>query len=283
MKRMKLRYAGACRTCTIAIPAGTTGFWDTSTKTVSCEACVAGAEHTSSPTPPTAQAAPTATQTKASKAGASARDEYDKRAARREERIRAKHPIMGGLILAVGEEPQHQKAWKVGAEGERRVAQRLAKLGAEGILALHDLAAPGSKANIDHIAFTASGIHVIDAKRYTGKVEIRSSGFFSNDPPKLFVGGRNQTKLVTAMDWQVDVLRKVLIGTPFAGATIVPVLAFSGAEFPLFQLRPKAIGDVQICDLDMMMGLLRRDGPVTPDRCREAHDLVAERLRPASR
>ena len=38
------------------------------------------------------------------------------------------------------------------------------------IAVLHDRRIPGSKANIDHIAITAAGIWVIDAKRYKGDV-----------------------------------------------------------------------------------------------------------------
>ena len=41
---------------------------------------------------------------------------------------------------------------------------------------------PGSRANIDHVAITRSGVFVIDAKNYTGKVQkIDKGGWFSID------------------------------------------------------------------------------------------------------
>jgi hypothetical protein len=45
-----------------------------------------------------------------------------------------------------------------------------------------------SRANIDHIAVASSGIWVIDAKRYNGKVEVRKPLLGT---PKLIIAGRD--------------------------------------------------------------------------------------------
>lgn len=95
-------------------------------------------------------------------------------------------------------ESQSTRAWAQEAAGERRVAEYLAACA--GVLCLHDRKVPGSKANIDHIAVGPSGGYVIEAKRYTGAVERRSGG-------RLFVGGRNRTKLVAGMGWQLACTR----------------------------------------------------------------------------
>lgn len=79
---------------------------------------------------------------------------------------------------------------------------------------------------------------MLDAKRYKGKVETRGHGLFSRRPPDLYVGGRNQTKLVEGVQRQVAVIESLL--GPFAadrGLAAVPVrgaLVFVGAEFGLF-------------------------------------------------
>ena len=64
---------------------------------------------------------------------------------------------------------------------------------------------PGSRANIDHLAVAPSGVHVIDAKRYKGKIEVRKP-FFGD--AKLFIGGRDKTKLVDGLERQAEAVRQ---------------------------------------------------------------------------
>ena len=60
--------------------------------------------------------------------GSSLQAEYERRSAARESRVRASHPRIGGLLLAVFNEPATTTAFSKGAVGERRVAARLAEL-----------------------------------------------------------------------------------------------------------------------------------------------------------
>src|SRR5690349_11847768 len=107
-------------------------------------------------------------------AGGSARNEYDRRRNARAERVRSKHKRLGGVILALTDEPQSTTAWARGAEGERLLGAGLDRLAPHGVATLHDrLQRRGAKANIDHLAIAASGIWIIDAKRYKGRVERR--------------------------------------------------------------------------------------------------------------
>ncbi len=99
-------------------------------------------------------------------AGGSAPGEYHKRAAKREERIRAAHPRLGGHILTLTDDPQHTAVWRSRAVGEEKVASRLDSLASEGIFVLHDRRIPHSRANLDHVVIGPAGVFVIDAKRY---------------------------------------------------------------------------------------------------------------------
>src|SRR5690606_9444026 len=63
--------------------------------------------------------------------GASARREFERRKARREERIRSQHPRLGGLILAVTDEKQSTTAWDVGAVGEERLGKAMDRLASD--------------------------------------------------------------------------------------------------------------------------------------------------------
>lgn len=66
---------------------------------------------------------------------------------------------------------------------------------------------PRSRTNIDHLAIAPSGVFVIDAKRYKGKIEVRKAFF---EDPSLFIAGRNKTKLVEGLARQQLAVRSAL-------------------------------------------------------------------------
>lgn len=163
-------------------------------------------------------------------AGASARREYARRKSNREQRTLAKHPRLGGLLLRLQNQPRDEQVWEIGATGEEQVGKRLADLLTAGILVLHDRRVPGSRANIDHVAVAPSGVWVIDTKRYRGKVEVRKRLL---QEPKLIIAGRDKSKLVDALQRQVELVRTSLAER----AATVPVngaLCFVDADLPMF-------------------------------------------------
>jgi hypothetical protein len=64
-------------------------------------------------------------------------------------------------------------AWRRGSAGERRTAQLLGPLEQHGWAVLHDLAVPGSWANIDHLVIGPGGVFVIDSKQHRGRLGAR--------------------------------------------------------------------------------------------------------------
>jgi hypothetical protein len=156
------------------------------------------------------------------------------------EAIKRDHPMLGRVAAALtakpihGPEPQHISAWNTGADGERKVGERLDSWARETMgIFLHDRRIPPGKANIDHIALNSDGIWVIDAKEYSGMVSV-SGGLFSQ--PELRVGGRRRTHLAEAVWTQAqrvaDVLDSAAGGLP--RPLVYGVLCFVGAEWPLF-------------------------------------------------
>lgn len=70
--------------------------------------------------------------------------------------------------------------WERGAHGEVEVARVLATLSTEWIV-LHDIAWPGrQRANIDHVAIGPGGVFVVDAKNWTGRIEVRDQVLMQN-------------------------------------------------------------------------------------------------------
>jgi hypothetical protein len=145
--------------------------------------------------------------------------EYTRRHGNREERVRARWGRLAGLVLAPTEDPVSTRVWERGSVGESKLAAALGKIDREDVIFLHDRAVPGTRGNIDHIVVAPSGVYVVDAKRYRGRVELRDvSGLFSRADPRLFVGGRDQPKLAYAMGWQVSELSRTSTVTDMAPA-----------------------------------------------------------------
>ncbi len=83
---------------------------------------------------------------------------------------------------------------------------------------------------LDRIAIGPSRVFVIDAKKYTGKIEVRDVGSLLRADLRLYVKGRDRTKLVDGMLRQMEVVRTAL-GEEFADVEINGVLCFVGCEW----------------------------------------------------
>jgi hypothetical protein len=113
-------------------------------------------------------------------------------------------------------------AWRRGVAGERRTARLLAALGRQGWAVLHDLAVPGSVANIDHLVIGPGGVFVIDSKQYRGQLRLHPSG-------KLWHGRHPLAPTLHAVSWEADQAAQVL---PDPGMAVVPIVAVHGAQVP---------------------------------------------------
>ncbi len=144
---------------------------------------------------------------------------------------------------------------------------------------LHDRRRPGTSANVDHLAVAATGVWVIDAKRYTGEVAKKDVGGWLSTDFRLFVGRRDCSKLVTGMAKQVAAVRTAL-GPDWADVPIRPMLCFVEADWK-WLAKPFDIGGVLVTWPTAARQILVRPGPYLP----ETLDLIAarleERLRPA--
>lgn len=276
LKIMTLRRPDQC-VCGTQVAAGERAAWNRSTRTVLCLSCVS-ADVTPAHAQPAPVSPPESTAIDLGQAGASALAEFGRRHDKREAAIRSAHPRVGGLILALTDDPQSTRAWAAGAVGERRLGAAMADLG-DAAIALHDRRVPGSRANIDHIVVGASGVFVVDAKRYKdASINIRrSGGLFSPVREQLVVGGRDKTKLVEAMEWQLRAVRTALGNSEeFANVPIVAALCFIDAQFPLFGT--VRISDVEIRGLRGVAKLVAREGPLDAATRERLARHLAERL-----
>jgi Nuclease-related domain len=113
-------------------------------------------------------------------------------------------------------------AWRRGAAGERRTAQLLDPLERHGWAILHDLAIPGSRANLDHLVIGPGGVFVIDSKQYRGRLQLDAWG-------ALWHGRYPLTSTLQAVSFEADQAAVVL---PDPGVVVVPIVAVHGAQVP---------------------------------------------------
>jgi hypothetical protein len=274
-KTMRLRYAGSCRLCGTQLAAGETAVYERATKTVRCVQCPqADATLPGSAILTDVPAPAAAPVIESGVAGASAKREHERRAAKREDRVRAAHPKLGGLILALSDDPQSTRAWSTGAVGEQIVARSLDKWANEHVRVLHDRRIPRTRANIDHIAVAPSGVYVIDAKRYKGRPDLRiQGGILRPRTTTLMVGGRDCTKLVDGMHKQVDLVRGALEHS-HPDARVRGMLCFVDADWPLIG------GSFSIDHVDVLWPkkaaqVLNGEGPLTSEQVSGIHEHLA--------
>lgn len=313
-RALRLRYPATCCSCGTELPKGTEAWWRAGPKTAECQAChvasdasegvqvtsmdpSAGHEPGPFAAAVTAVDVPAPSERPETAAGASAQREYERRAARERARQEAAierdaqqraarreaRPVLGRVLNALVERPpdpkesQPTEAWKIGAAGERRVAEIL---DGTGCYVLHDRRVPRSKANIDHLAVGPAGVFVIDAKKYENKqIEVRDKGSLFSADPRLYVGGRDQTKLINGVLWQVDVVVAALEGR---AAKTHAVLCFVGARWPgVFTNKPVRIRDVTSTYPGALAKLVAQQGPLSTGEIEEIGEHLSARLPPA--
>jgi Nuclease-related domain len=212
------------------------------------------------------------------------RQQDDRLAADREWRshVKAEHPIAGRILTAITPKvqdrpaPQHVRAWVTGAPGEQKVGATLDAI--EGIIVLHDRHKPRSRTNIDHIAVTPAGVWVIDTKVRAGKkLEFRNKGGLLGRDERLIVGGRDETKLVDDMAWQVQTVYEACADL-LGGTAVKPALCFVEATIGLLDRRPWTVRGVVVCWRAVLPDLLLRAGPFDERRMTEIAERIAGQL-----
>ena len=294
-KRMKLRYAGVCRICGVEVPAGVAAVYDKLAKNVICMGCIVKPV-TSGPVnavdPVMLNPAPVdELEVVVGVAGASARREYERRktnddrhVAEWKERVRSKHPVLGGLMLAVADEPTNSgtRAWDLGAHGEEVFATSLDRLADAGLYFLHDRRIPPTRANIDHIVIAPSGVYVIDAKNYTGRAQLSvTGGIFSPRVEKLKVGRRDCTKLVDGVHKQVDRVSELLARDGIGqDVPVRGMLCFVEGDWPLLG-GSFTVGGLEVLWPKRARKIITAPGALSDDRLRVLHRHLAAEFPPA--
>jgi hypothetical protein len=192
---------------------------------------------------------------------------YEARRTAREQRVRSRHPRLGGLVLALSGEPDTTANFRRGAEAEIRVAERLQRRCGPDVDLLFNrrLSARGRDGDIDVLAVTPNGVHVVDVKRYAGKaVRVRSrGGMLLPLRQQLLVGGRDHTQLLVSVARQRAVVRGLLDAVPDGQQVPLHVaMCFVDADLPLLTER---IDGVAVLGPKGVARRLDKAGPISAE------------------
>lgn len=281
-KVIALRYVGTCIECDLPLPVGTRAWWDAEARSTTCLAC---RPFTAAEPPPTASTDPPRSDlpvaevpsvTATGVPGRSAGREYERRHERRRQRIDRRWGPMAPLVKFLTDDPRSTVAWAKGSQGERFLAARLRDLLGDRAVLLHDLTLPRRRGNIDHIAVAASGVWVIDAKNHKGRVEGRNVGGWFKTDLRLYVRGRDQTKLAEALSRQIDAVREALgdVEVP-----IHPVLCFVEADWGFFP-KPFRQNGVWVTWSRKLADMIAEPGPLTVTDVAETAQRIADAFPP---
>ena len=153
-------------------------------------------------------------------------------------RYKDKYGVLLGGFLDLWNEGKDEKSekWFKGSKGEKNLASKLQKYSdSHGYKSLHDRKMPRSKGNIDHILITDRGIFVIDAKNFSGKIEIRSPKNMNFEAPKtLYVSGYKKANLLSAVRYQSEAV-KVVLAKSGVDVPVFAVLDFLDAPWPRWE------------------------------------------------
>jgi hypothetical protein len=176
----------------------------------------------------------------------------------------------GGAYLVRFRISQPTRAWHDGARGERATARRLRRLERDGYTILHDMAVPGSRANIDHLVIGPGGVFVVDSKRYRGHVTQSPDGM-------VWHGRQALAQTLATVWWEAGQVAQALQTGPEVPVT--PVLVIHRARVAWGGLW---CAGVAIVPPKVLLEVLRAD-PVLPAEVvgRLATDATTQ-LRPAA-
>jgi Nuclease-related domain len=184
--------------------------------------------------------------------------------------------VVGGLAAAAAgwglrfRPSPEASAWRRGAAGERRTARLLDPLERQGWAVLHDLAVPGSRANLDHLVIGSGGVFVIDSKQYRGRLRLDGSG-------RLWHGRYSLAPTLRAVSFEADQAAQVL---PDPGVVMLPVVAVHGVQVPWGKVVVEGVPVVAAHRLPSMLCAL--PAVLGPERVAAVADQARVRFRAAA-
>jgi hypothetical protein len=233
---MTLRYATRCHSCGIDLPARSKGVWDKAVSRATCAQCFRPRE------------LPAPAPVDIGVAGES----------------------LGALTALYGAE-----SCEKGRAGERAMELLFNDRLADSAVMLHDRRIRGRHTNIDHLVIASSGVWVVDAKNYTGRIECRDLSTWDAPHVELRVNGRNSTRNAEGLVKQRQAVIEALATIGMEAAPVESVLCFVGLEQAPSGRLHRVLGSLATSPTELIP-MIKRPGPVSEEAIRTiSHHLSA--------
>jgi len=141
---------------------------------------------------------------------------------------------------------------------------------------LHDRRIPGTRANIDHLVVAATGVWIVDAKCYRGRIEQRDVGDWLKIDKRLFAGGRDRSGLATGLFKQTLAVLTALDSVD-VDVDVMAALCFVDSEWTLFA-KPFLQGGVLVTWPKMLSKAISEPGKLGREEIMRVAECLAERL-----
>jgi len=137
--------------------------------------------------------------------------------------VQAAQAVLSGVWARKQKDRQTLNAGRhvAGCRGERAVCAALSRLALSGYHHLDDLrwrADPDNRANVDHLVIGPSGVHVVDAKNWAGRIEVRGRQVLQDGVPR-------DDRLI-ALTWMTHRVEEVMHAAGYAQRP-QPVVCFA--------------------------------------------------------
>jgi hypothetical protein len=154
-----------------------------------------------------------------------------------------------GMLRAVHMEKQAARRSRAGCLGEQAVCSALSSLSLDGVLHLDDRRLPAdarSRANIDHLVIGPTGVFVVDAKNWAGRIEVRGGSVLQD--------GVYRDERLTTLTFLTHRVEEVMAVSSAALVRPQPLICFARPSPGL----PPAAGPILLSDLSTVADVIRR-------------------------
>lgn len=156
---------------------------------------------------------------------------------------------VGAMLRSVELEKDLARRSRAGCVGEQAVCQALAATALDGVHHFDDrrLAGdPDGRANLDHVVVAPSGVYVVDAKNWKGRIEVRGHAILQD--------GVARTERLVALAYLRNRVEELVATTSAAAVRPQSVVCFAGTKPGL----PPVLDGMLLTDVTSVGELIRR-------------------------
>lgn len=193
--------------------------------------------------------------------------------------------VGGSSTLRDSGTKRYPTRWRKGATGEYIMYERLTRELRNGERIFPSLSLPGRPSDIDSLVVASSGVWVLDAKRWSGRIKYGSKSLFHFDTrSRLYVDGVDHTSDIAKIDEAVIPIAEI-IGDPSVPIHRAWALVYADWAMPhvfrfLLGMKPIRHEGVWLGPPGTLCRLIKEPGPLSQEQIDALADRFQNSLNP---